>query len=342
MMNKLFAPLAALLTGCTSLSYSNNLLEPAGFSDLKGWDNQHIVEARSAINNSCQKLDRKNYSANLPLGSYSKWQKVCQQLARVDDSQLTSFFEKHFNVVQIAPDKAGLFTGYFSPVYEGRRHKEPGFETPLLKLPDGDLRNKSRAEIAQYIDSGKVSADQVLVWLKSPVDRFFLQIQGSGTIELKDGSHLYAGYAGNNGGKYVAIGRALKDRGDLKTVSMATIKQWLADNPEKQQSLFNENPRYIFFKETSTGAITAQGVPATAHHTLAVDSSFIPYGSLLWVDTTLTINQKPYRQLMVAQDTGSAIKGVARGDIYMGVGEQAGTLAGAQQAPGKLYALVPK
>ncbi len=341
-MNKLITALAALLAGCTSLSHSNKLVEPARFSDLKGWDNQHIIETRPAINNSCQKLNRENYSGNLPLGSYSQWQKVCQQLTRIDDSQLKSFFEKHFNVVQIAPDRKGLFTGYYTPVYEGRRHKEPGFETPLLKLPDGNLRNKSRAEIEQYIHSGKVSDHQVLVWLKNPVDVFFLQIQGSGNIRLKDGSLLYAGYAGNNGGKYVAIGRVLRDRGDLGTVSTGSIKQWLADNPEKQQWLFNQNPRYIFFKENPSGAITAQRVAATTQRTLAVDPNFIPYGSLLWVDTKLTINQQPYRQLMVAQDTGSAIKGIVRGDIYMGVGKQAAALAGPQQAPGKLYALVPK
>ena len=281
------------------------------------------------------------------MGSYNQWKSLCGQLVQLEDKSLKAFFEGHFKVYRVDSTSRGLFTGYYSPVYEGRLNKEPGFEVPLLKMPDGRPGNPlkqddTRTDIEQKVSDGKIRADQVLVWIKDPKDKFFLQIQGSGNIQLKDGSMLHAAYGGNNGQKYVAIGRVLKDRGELDKVSMATIRAWLEAHPEEQQALFNQNPRYIFFRKASVGAVTAQGVPATAHRTMAVDPAYIPYGTPLWVDTELTVSQQPYRQMMVAQDTGSAIKGAVRGDIYMGVGPEAAALAGPQQSSGKLYVIVPK
>ena len=134
----------------------------------------------------------------------------------------------------------------------------------------------------------------------------------------------------------------MKEQGELPEVSAQAIKQWLADHPDKQQWLFNQNPRYIFFNESDQGAITAQGVPAIANRTLAVDPQVIPLGMPVWLETVLTASGKPYHQLMVAQDTGNAIKGAVRGDIYLGLGDEAAALAGEQQSPGRLYVLVPR
>ena len=194
----------------------------------------------------------------------------------------------------------------------------------------------------QAIEQSNPDKDDVLLWLKDPVDKFFLQVQGSGNIELPKGEIKHVGYAGNNGHNYVPIGSILKQAGELTDVSMQSIRQWLKDNPSKREWLFNKNPRYIFFTFTDQGAITATGAPAVAMRTLAVDPATVPLNLPVWVDTTLTATDAPFQQLMMAQDTGSAIKGTVRGDIYMGMGKEAAKLAGEQQSAGKLYVLTPR
>ena len=353
MNNILILPGLFLLYSCTLPAASvpqNSLtpLYPSSFTELNGWNNEQAKAVKPTLLNSCQKLSPKALADSpLPSGTYKEWRTICRQLSGEHDDNLKKFFEKHFSVYQIDTKKKGLFTGYYSPIYEGRLQKEPGFEIPLLKYPArqgirGIQVNDTRRIIEQKIRAGKIKSDQVLVWIKSPVDKFFLQIQGSGNIRLKDGKILHAAYGGNNKQPYLAIGRVLKQKGELDEVSMETIRDWLAANPEKQQALFNQNPRYIFFRKGQAEAITAQGIPATPYRTMAVDPRYIPYGTPLWVDTELTLTKEPYRQMMVAQDTGSAIKGTVRGDIYMGAGEDAAALAGPQQAAGKLYVFLPK
>ncbi|MDP0588790.1 MAG: MltA domain-containing protein [Candidatus Endonucleobacter bathymodioli] len=348
MQKILMAMFAFFLSGAiSSFAYGSGSFVSVSFEDLKGWGVDQGVAVRTVLLASCQKLRRSTFYGRALFGSYKKWKNICHQLSKISDTEVKEFFEKNFTVYRVAPTNHGLFTGYYSPVYEGRLTAEPGFEVPLLKVPGlrgkgGLKKSDSRAVIEQKIIEGKIKSDQVLVWIKSSVDKFFLQIQGSGQIRLKDGTIYYVGYAGNNGRKYVSIGRVLKNRGALAKISMSTIRGWLESNPDKQQELFNENPRYIFFEKTKYGAITAQGIPATAYRTMAVDPKFIPYGTPLWVDTELTATKKPFRQMMVAQDTGGAIKGLVRGDIYMGAGAHAEQMAGEQQALGKLYVIVPK
>ncbi|MDD7804182.1 MAG: MltA domain-containing protein [Endozoicomonas sp. (ex Botrylloides leachii)] len=345
--------LCALLHNCLLVAATPDQgfktpLQPASFADLKGWDDQQVQAIKPVLEASCKKRSSKT-AAHSPLssGGYQNWQTICQQLSHTNNSNLREFFEKRFNVYRVTSKSKGLFTGYYSPIYEGRLKKEPGFDVPLLKYPTAQGQqwvqaSDSRQLIQQKINAGKIKTNQVLAWIKSPVDAFFLQIQGSGSIRLKNGQVLHAAYGGNNKHPYVAIGKVLKQQGELKSVSMQTIRDWLASHPEKQQALFNKNPRYIFFRKSNVGAITAQGVTATAQRTMAVDPRYIPYGTLLWVDTELTYTKTPYRQLMVAQDTGTAIKGPVRGDIYMGAGADAAALAGPQQAEGTLYILIPK
>ncbi|MDB2384786.1 MltA domain-containing protein, partial [Endozoicomonas sp.] len=258
-----------LLVSCFSAaSHSSPLLSVASFKALDGWNNKQAIATRPALLNSCKKLSPTTFdSSPIPLGSYQEWQTLCKQLADEKGDNLKKFFEDHFEVYQVGAAKKGLFTGYYSPVCEGRLQKTSDFNVPLLKYPTHAGKssinsNDSRHIIEQKIQAGKVDADQVIVWLKNPVDKFFLQIQGSGNIQLRDGSILHAAYAGNNNKGYVSIGKILKEQGALNKVSMQTIRNWLAANPDKQQALFNKNPRYIFFRKATAGAITAQGIPA--------------------------------------------------------------------------------
>lgn len=340
-------------------------LQPVRFQDLTGWNNTQALAARPALLSSCRRLSPGQRPPQGPWGSYQRWQQLCTALAEAGEDQLQDFFERNFQVYRIGADQPGLFTGYYSPVYEGRRQREPGFAVPLLKRPadlltvnprlfgqKGELiigkqvgqtlkPYDTRAQINEKINRGAIEPEQVLAWIQDSDDRFFLQIQGSGHLRLKDGQIMTVAYDGNNGHPYTAIGTLLKQRGELQKVSLASIRQWLKAHPDKRQELFNQNARYIFFRQ-GRGAITAQGVPATAHRTLAVDPRYIPYGLPLWLDSQLTATGAPYRQMMVSQDTGSAIRGPVRGDIYMGMGRQAEQLAGPQQAPGRLYVMLPR
>lgn len=351
--------LPILLWGCAIQSSVDRSIS---FDDLQGWDEHQFQTIKPTLLSSCQKLNKAVLTSDGRWGDYDQWQSLCKELALTPNRQLKLFFENNFKPIIIAPDKTGLFTGYFSPVIKGQMTSDDEYQTPLLKLPEdlvkvrpsdfglegdllaGKVRNgylkpyDTREDINQQTTD---SAD-VLLWLKDPVDKYFLQVQGSGSVQLEDGKIIHVVYAGNNGHGYVSIGKVLREQGELGQVSTRSIKQWLVNNPEKQQWLFHQNPRYIFFSQSDVGAITSQGVPATANRTLAVDPSFIPLGMPVWLETTVTSTNAPYRQLMVAQDTGSAIKGALRGDIYFGLGSKAGLIAGEQQSGGKLYILVPR
>ena len=355
----LLACLPFLLSGCASRTSFDQSIT---YRDLPGWQDHQLPSIKPALLNSCEKLNKKSFPQESIWGDYSTWQNLCEELALTPNRQLRFFFENNFKPVAISPDEQGLFTGYYSPVIPGQTYTTEEFQIPLLTLPKDLVKvlpsdfNRTGSMMVGQVEKGYLkpyyqravinqqqhSDDEILLWLKDPVDKYFLQIQGSGSVALENGDVVHVVYAGNNGHDYISIGRVLRDHGELKQVSTETIKQWLKDNPDRQEWLFNQNPRYIFFNQSETGAITAHGVPATSKRTLAVDPGVIPLGMPVWLDTTITATDEPFRQLMVAQDTGSAIKGAVRGDIYMGLGDEAGYLAGEQQSPGKLYVLVPR
>ena len=355
----LLACLPFLLSGCASRTSFD---QSVTYNDLPGWQDHQFSSIKPALLNSCERLNKKSFPKESFWGDYDTWQGLCKELSLTPDRQLRFFFENNFKPVAIAPREHGLFTGYYSPVIPGQTYPTEEYQTPLLKLPKdlvkvmpSDFNRKGNMMVGKVqkgylkpyyqravINQQKYSDEEILLWLKDPVDKYFLQIQGSGSVALEDSEVVHVVYAGNNGHDYISIGRVLREHGELKQVSTETIKQWLKEHPDRQEWLFNQNPRYIFFKQSETGAITAHGVPATTNRTLAVDPSVIPLGMPVWLDTTITATDEPFRQLMVAQDTGSAIKGAVRGDIYMGLGEEAGYLAGEQQSPGKLYVLVPR
>ena len=201
----------------------------------------------------------------------------------------------------------------------------------------------SRAEI----EDGALSGQGLeLLWVDDPVAAFFLEIQGSGRVSLPDGSVARIGYDGKNGKPYVAVGRLLVERGELprEKVTMASIRGWMADNPKKAAALRRENPSYVFFREISgDGPLGAQLVPLTAGRSLAVDRAFIPLGMPIWIDVRQRFAPNDtIRRLVIAQDTGGAIKGPVRGDLFWGHGKEAASGAGAMNARGRYYLLLPK
>ena len=297
---------------------------------------------------------------------------MAAQLGRdVSPGAARQFFENWFSAYKVSDrgNLDGLFTGYFEPLLHGSLKKTPRYSVPLYKKPGdlvtvklgkfnaalmgqqitGRLRANTlvpyakRAEIERGALSGK---GLELVWVDDPVDAFFLQIQGSGLVRLPSGKILRVGYAGKNGQPYFAIGRDLVARGALTTenVSLQTIRAWLAANPAEAQAVMNKNQSYVFFRViTGAGPIGAQGVPLTAGHSLAVDRRYIPLGAPLWLDTTdPLVPGAPLRRLVIAQDTGGAIKGVVRGDFFWGAGDWARNSAGKMKQPGRFYILLPR
>jgi membrane-bound lytic murein transglycosylase A len=267
-----------------------------------------------------------------------------------------------------------LFTGYYEPLLHGSRTFGYPYTEPLYRPPDDLLRidlGRFNPELAGYaiygrivggefvpyysrrdIDAGALAGRGLeLLWVDEPIDKFFLQIQGSGQVRLDDGSLIRVGYAGQNGHPYRAIGRDLIEMGVLtrEQVTMPAIRAGLELHPNDALEIMERNRSYIFFEEhpelaPEEGPLGAQGVPLTAGRSLAVDPRFVPFGVPVWLDTTAPFPEGagPLRRLMVAQDTGSAIKGVVRGDVFWGAGERAEAIAGHMKSRGRYAVLLPK
>ncbi len=366
--------LTLLLTGCSTtqkkISPVTSAYKMVNFEQLKGWNNNEAIRLKASLLNSCKVFDKRSgaVSQNPLLGTYEQWHQLCKIMRQTDSDKMTAFFEKHFRPYQLNPNEKGLFTGYYTPTYHGSRFRSATFSTPLLKVPAdlvrvnlkqfnhtykkgssiiyGKLKNNwlisydNRSVINKRFKQGEYQHD-VLCWLKNPVDRLFLQIQGSGYIQMPSGEKVFMQFASKNGRPYYPIGRYLKKNKLLKTVSMQTIKQWLMDNPSKAQSVINTNKSFVFFKESKLPPSGSLGVPVLANQSVAVDPHYIPLGFPVFIDTTLTSAGKPYQHAFAAQDTGSAIKGPVRADIYFGSGSKAGEYAGHQNSPGKMFILIP-
>jgi len=281
------------------------------------------------------------------------------------------FFEDWFTAYRVsdAGNPNGLFTGYYEPLLNGSLQRTARYSVPLYRKP-GDLVSVNLGDFSQDLKgkqiTGRLSGNRLvpyaeraaiergalqgknleLLWVDDPVDAFFLQIQGSGQVRLPDGRIVRVGYAGKNGQPYFAIGRDLVARGILtrENVSLQTIRAWLEANPGEAQALMNKNRSYVFFRSVQgAGPIGAQGVPLTPDHSMAVDRRFIPLGAPLWLDTTDPLMPGvPLRRLVIAQDTGGAIKGVVRGDLFWGAGDRAREGAGKMKQPGRYYILLPR
>lgn len=363
-------------TGAKDSETAALALKPANYADLTGWPVDDHDAALVALRKSCARILKKPASAPFSSsgvgGTNADWQPACREAASVPQGGARAFFERHFQPWQAtAEGKAdGLFTGYYEASLNGSRTRHGPFQYPLRARPDdlvmvelGDFRDTMKGQriagkvvagkLKPYlthkeIDQGKLppAQDKVLVWIDDPVDVFFLQIQGSGIVTLDDGAEMRVGYAAQNGHSYYAIGKELVKRGELqpKDVSMQSIRAWLDAHPEQAADIMYTNPSYVFFEQMKgDGPKGGEGVALTARRSLAVDRARIPYGAPVFVDLSAPVEQMPpLRQLMVAQDTGGAIRGPVRGDFFWGHGPDAEHLAGLMKSRGSMWLLLPK
>jgi len=316
------------MTGCTAAP-------PIAMSltGLPGWAEADHEAALAEFRRVC--CDAR-YSGDPPPG----WAAVCVAASRATDAR--AFFETAFRPRY--QSGTALITGYYEPVVEGALVPDDRFEVPLYALPadlDPSTPYLTRAEI---VAGALASRGLELVWLADPVEAFFLQIQGSGRVRLPDGRLVRLGYAGKNGHPYVALGRLLVERGEMELgrVTADAIKTWLRADPARRARLMNENPSYVFFRELAdlppeAGPIGTLGLPLAAGRSAAVDPAFHPLGLPIWIDAP-----GPHRGLWIAMDTGGAIRGAGRADLFLGTGAAAGAAAGALRAEGQVIGLVPK
>nr|VFK08547.1 MAG: membrane-bound lytic murein transglycosylase A [Candidatus Kentron sp. LPFa]VFK25186.1 MAG: membrane-bound lytic murein transglycosylase A [Candidatus Kentron sp. LPFa] len=315
------------------------------------------------------------------MGKIHHWIALCRTAARIppgDDEKIRRFLENEFTpyavgTIRKTNARTGLFTGYYEPDLRGALRPDARFSYPILARPRdlisidlGPFHHKWRnrkihgrlhkGRFVPYYDRAQIEAGALdgrrleILWL-DPIDAFFLHIQGSGRARLPDGSTIRLGYAGRNGYPYTAIGRELIASGQMtrEEVSAPAIRRWLRANPKAGRDLMRKNRAYIFFRvraddRASAGPIGAQGVTLTPGRSLAVDPDHIPFGAPLWLATQEpgTRPPRPLRRLVVAQDTGSAIRGVVRGDLFWGTGEQAAEKAGIMREMGRYYLLLPR
>ncbi|MEQ9346314.1 MAG: murein transglycosylase A [Thalassospira sp.] len=325
--------------------------------------------------------DDKMVGPDVRMGTIGQWRNSCETAVSLDVDSLRkedarAFFQSDFRPYLSGNGKKpeGLFTGYYEPELRGSLTKGDQFQTPIYLKPDdmvsidlGDFRDDlkgtklvgrlSGSSVKPYfnraeIENGALAGrDLEMVWVDDAVDAFFLQIQGSGRVVLPDNSVLRVGYAATNGHPYFAIGRKLIERGALtrETVSLQTIQKWLHDNPDEADGVMNTNASFVFFHPLKTdpddpngGPLGSQGVALEPGRSLAVDRRFHAMGVPVWLETRDPMNlDRKFNRLMIAQDTGGAIRGPVRGDIFFGPGDDAALFAGHMNRSGQKFVLLP-
>lgn len=331
------------------------------FAALPGWAAANLGASLRAFLASCPRPGALARACELARSSPAGEERAARQ-----------FFEATFApyaLISSEGGERGLITGYYEPIIEGSRAPSTLNRYPIFGVPEDlvvvdlasvnpDVRNLrlrgrlegrrlvpyfSRAEIESR--SGAFAAP-VIAWTADPVELFFLQIQGSGQLRLDNGERMRIGYADQNGHPYRSLGRYLIDRGELtlEQASMQGIKAWAAAHPSRLQEALNQNPSYVFFRELplTEGPIGALGVPLTAQYSIAVDRRFVPLGAPIYLASSYPLSEAPLERLMVAQDTGGAIRGVVRADVFWGSGPEAGALAGRMRQQGRMWLLWPR
>lgn len=357
-------------------------LTPVSFDALAGWDDDDHAAALVALLRSCERFDPQPSDSPVGpggvAGTIADWRAPCaaaRGVAGGDTAAARTYFETWFAPfgTRDRGSEEGLFTGYFEPLLTGRRYSGDGYDVPIYSRPadlvtadlglfGSDLRGRriagrveggtlrpydSRGEIDSGALDGRVP---VIAWVDDAIDAFFLHVQGSGRIRLDDGGIVRVGYAGSNGQAYVSIGRVLVERGALKQdeVSLQTIRAWLLAHPDEAADVMSKNPSYVFFRTLDgDGPVGSQGAVLTPGRSLAVDPRYIPLGVPVWLDilapaVDANAGDRPVRRLVVAQDTGGAIKGPIRGDLFWGFGADAESVAGRMKHQGRLYLLLPR
>ncbi|MDA8255894.1 MAG: murein transglycosylase A [Betaproteobacteria bacterium] len=340
-------------------------LQPAEWSELPGWGEDDPGAAFAAFVASCRSLERQ-----------TQWQSVCSSARELGDKSvpaLRTWFEAQFRPwALVNPDgtRSGLITGYYEPILKGSRQQSRGYAHPVFGPPEDmivvdlatlypelkHLRLRGRLEgrklvpyysRAEWTPQESKRSPEALLWIDDPIDLFFMQIQGSGQVQLADGSRVRLNYADQNGHPYRSIGRWLVERGELKAeqASMQGIKAWARANPARLTELLNTNPSLVFFRElpvTGSGPQGAMGLALTPGRSLAVDPRHVPLGAPIWLATTMPNSGQPLTRLMLGQDTGGAIRGVVRADFYWGSGSDAGNQAGKMRQQGRMWVLMPR
>jgi len=305
------------------------------FESLAGWRDDGQADALAAFLVTCDQLDT------------SEWRPLCALAADVpaaDDASARAFFELLFRPV-IVGDPPALFTGYYEPELNGSPVRTARYAWPIYRRPpelqDGMVWH-SRATIETGILNGR---GLEIAWIDDPVEVFFLHIQGSGRIRMTDGRVIRVGYAGRNGHAYRSVGQELVRRGVFAPheVSAGAIRIWVRQNPRLGLEFLNLNPSYIFFRRLADlpadkGPIGAMGRSITPLRSIAIDPAFTPLGAPVWIEKD---GRAPMHRLMVAQDTGGAIKGPQRADIFYGFGDAAGDAAGDIKDGGRMVLLLP-
>ena len=352
------------------------VFKPASYGELPGWGEDRPQAAWPAFRVGCKALLARARSQAL-------WQAPCTAADGVDEHNAQAvrrFFEQNLTPYRVSAsdgNEGGLVTGYYEPLLQGSRVRGAGYSVPLYAPPDDllvveladlypELRGKrvrgrlDGRRVVPYwaradIDAGKAEvAGKALVYVSDPVDAFFLQIQGSGRVQLAEGGVMRVGYADQNGQPFRSIARVLIDRGELTLgeASMQGIREWGRQHPDQLPALLDENPSYVFFREVSPappdslearidGPIGSLGVPLLARRTIAVDPRAIPLGTPVFLDTTEPLSDAPLQRLVMAQDTGGAIRGPIRADFFWGFGADAGAQAGRMRQGGRMWILWP-
>jgi membrane-bound lytic murein transglycosylase A len=359
----IFVLCALMVSACTTRP--PGIGSPVEWSSLESWESDNHGDAWAGFLKSCEKLD------------HQQWRAVCdlaENSGDLGDAEAREFFESHFEVRPIyaeGGETQGLITGYYEPLLKGSWERSEEYQYPLYGVPEDllvvdlgaiypqlkGMRLRGQLvgnKIVPYHDRAQLDDDQELLqgaeilWVNSSVDLFFLLILGSGLVELADGSIAAVGYAEQNGHPYQSIGNVLIEMAELEQeeVTLFTIRDWLKANPDRLNEVLSKNPSYVFFElrdAQANGPIGSLNVVLTPRRSIAVDRNVIPLGAPVWLQTTLPNEaQSPLNQLMLAQDTGGAIKGHVRADVFWGRGGEAEEMAGLMKQQGELFVLLPR
>ncbi|HXO69065.1 MAG TPA: MltA domain-containing protein, partial [Bradyrhizobium sp.] len=354
---------------------------PVAWADIAGWNDDDHLQAFSAFRTSCRPIAAQHKLPTEPKALGISLRDPCRAARAAelaDGAKARAFFEAHFLPLQISRlgEGEGFVTGYYEPVIDGSRTQTDVYTVPVYRRPSNlfvrgvkpgavGLPNKGqvfrkigRRKLVPYYDRAEIEDGAIagrgleICWLKNQTDLLFTQIQGSARVRLEDGSTVRINYDAHNGYPYTPVGRILIDRNIIpkEQMSMQRIREWMDQNPDGAKELRRQNRSYVFFREVQLSdkdeAVGAQGVPLTPGRSIAVDKALHVYGTPFFIEGELPIESEqsktPFRRLMIAQDTGSAIVGPARADLYFGAGAEAGRVSGRLRHSMRFVILIPR
>ena len=363
------------------IEISNSQYTPLSWAEIAGWNEDDHLAAYRAFRTSCRPIAAQHGppDESKPLGASLRDPcGIAKFLDLGDSARAKAFFEQHFLPLRIAKlgDAEGFVTGYYEPIIDGSRSQNEVYNVPVYRRPSNlfvrgvkpgavGLPNKGevfrkigRRKLVPYYDRAEIEDGAIdgrgleICWLKDQTDLLFTQIQGSARVQLDDGTTVRINYDAHNGYPYTPVGRILIERGIIprEQMSMQKIREWMEQNPNDANDLRRQNRSYVFFREVQLSdkdeAVGAQGVPLTPGRSIAVDKTLHVYGTPFFIEGELPIESErsktPFRRLMIAQDTGSAITGPARADLYFGAGPEAGKVSGRLKHSMRFVMLIPR